>query len=451
MFSAVTPRRARPRFVRPLGRGRPREPIVGHARPRARRARDARARAHPGGARAPPSTSTQFESLRWFPLPVGCAPCGAVCSWRTGRWVTSGVGATIFAPAERSARALVMAVKPQTPLVGYNNNVRHRGHVFHIQTEDSGARHPHVITHLFADGGRVLKTTKTSYADRVGQPGAEEQVRALMKEQHKAMFVALRDGAFDHLLSDLEPRATSAVPGALSSSLPPREHASASPGLSPADLAPESVLPHPPFSTHPPAPPQGGLGAPPARHAMVPPASPAPVPATRQSSRPPPPVSPSVAPAAAGEFRGTSPLGDRPPPRETLPPTPVPARLATPRPAPTGTPRPPPVRESAVPAPGERPAPVAPRPITLPPPPQLLARLTTPRPATPVPDALETGSGGAGAGRYAVARPPSIFPAAEPAASASREELLTDKTLDEVILSYLADDRADDRDDGARA
>jgi hypothetical protein len=339
-----------------------------------------------------------------------------------------------------------MAVKPQTPLVGYNNNVRHRGHVFHIQTEDSGARHPHVITHLFADGGRVLKTTKTSYADRVGQPGAEEQVRALMKEQHKAMFVALRDGAFDHLLSDLEPRAASAAPGALSSSLPPRELGSMPPGLSPADLAPESVLPQMPPPTRQPADHPASASppamAPLARHAMIPPASPAP--AAGQSSRPPP-VSPSVAPNAS---RGTSPLGERPPPRETLPPTPVPARLATPRPAPTGTPRPPPVRESAIPAPHERPVPAAPRPITLPPPPQVLARLATPRAATPVPDALDAGSGGAGAGRYAVARPPSIFPAAEPPASASREDLLTDKTLDEVILSYLADDRANDRDDG---
>jgi hypothetical protein len=41
--------------------------------------------------------------------------------------------------------------------------------MFHIQTEDSGIRHPHVITHLFADGGRILKTTKTSYAEHIGQ------------------------------------------------------------------------------------------------------------------------------------------------------------------------------------------------------------------------------------------------------------------------------------------
>lgn len=87
--------------------------------------------------------------------------------------------------------------KAQSPLLGYNTNVRHKGRVFHIQTEDSGIARPHVITHLFADGGRVLKTAKTSYADLVGADDVQVQVKKLMQDQHKAMFIALRDGQFD--------------------------------------------------------------------------------------------------------------------------------------------------------------------------------------------------------------------------------------------------------------
>ena len=87
----------------------------------------------------------------------------------------------------------------QSPLLGFNNNVKHRGRLFHIQTEDSGIRHPHVITHLFMDGGRILKTIKTSYADHVGSDRLSERVRDLMKDQHKTMFIALRDGQFDHV------------------------------------------------------------------------------------------------------------------------------------------------------------------------------------------------------------------------------------------------------------
>lgn len=87
--------------------------------------------------------------------------------------------------------------KAQSPLLGYNTNVRHKGRVFHIQTEDSGIARPHVITHLFADGGRVLKTAKTSYAELVSADDVQVQVKKLMQDQHRAMFVALRDGHFD--------------------------------------------------------------------------------------------------------------------------------------------------------------------------------------------------------------------------------------------------------------
>ena len=85
----------------------------------------------------------------------------------------------------------------QSPQLGYNTNVRHHGDLFHIQTEDSGARHPHVITHLFADGGRIVASRKTSYAEFVGAEDCEERVKQLMRAQHKAMFIALRDGDFD--------------------------------------------------------------------------------------------------------------------------------------------------------------------------------------------------------------------------------------------------------------
>jgi len=90
--------------------------------------------------------------------------------------------------------------KFQSPLLGYNNNVRHKNRVFHIQTEDSGVNHPHIITHLFMDGGRILKSVKKSYAEHVGAEGMQEIVRGLMKEQHKAIFIALRDGQFDALV-----------------------------------------------------------------------------------------------------------------------------------------------------------------------------------------------------------------------------------------------------------
>ncbi|MEM1418218.1 MAG: hypothetical protein AAGH15_25205 [Myxococcota bacterium] len=84
-----------------------------------------------------------------------------------------------------------------SPLLGYNTNVRHRGKLFHIQTEDSGVRHPHVITHLFADGGRIVASKKTSYAELIGAEDFQARVKEMMREQHKGMFIALRDGHYD--------------------------------------------------------------------------------------------------------------------------------------------------------------------------------------------------------------------------------------------------------------
>jgi len=84
--------------------------------------------------------------------------------------------------------------------VGFNNNLKYREHVYHIQTEDSGLNKPHIITHLFADGGRVIKSHKRIYADQVSRSDVALYVRGLMKGQHMEMIIALRDGRFDEVI-----------------------------------------------------------------------------------------------------------------------------------------------------------------------------------------------------------------------------------------------------------
>jgi hypothetical protein len=84
--------------------------------------------------------------------------------------------------------------------VGFNNNVKYKNQTFHIQTEDSGLGKPHVITHLFADGGRVIKSHKRSYAEYVDRPDVVPYVRQLMKGQQLEMALALREGRFDAVI-----------------------------------------------------------------------------------------------------------------------------------------------------------------------------------------------------------------------------------------------------------
>lgn len=84
--------------------------------------------------------------------------------------------------------------------LGFNNNVKYKDRTFHIQTEDSGLDKPHVITHLFADGGRVVKSHKRSYADHVRSDDVVTFVRELMKAQQLEMALALREGKFDEII-----------------------------------------------------------------------------------------------------------------------------------------------------------------------------------------------------------------------------------------------------------
>jgi len=85
--------------------------------------------------------------------------------------------------------------------VGFNNNVKYKGNVYHIQTEDSGLDKPHIITHCFADGGRIIKSHKRSYASEVNRDDVAMFVRALMKGQQMEMAIFLREGSFDEIIA----------------------------------------------------------------------------------------------------------------------------------------------------------------------------------------------------------------------------------------------------------
>ena len=81
-------------------------------------------------------------------------------------------------------------------ITGFNTNVRHRDRTFHVQTEDSGRKRPKIITLLY-EGGVILFSKKTSYAEHVDADNVQEVVRELMESQHREMLVGLKAGDFD--------------------------------------------------------------------------------------------------------------------------------------------------------------------------------------------------------------------------------------------------------------
>ena len=81
-------------------------------------------------------------------------------------------------------------------VVGFNHNFRYKGEVYHIQTEDSGVKSPNIVTLLY-QGGTILASKKTSYADICKVDNLERVVEELMKEQHKGMLRGLKSGEYD--------------------------------------------------------------------------------------------------------------------------------------------------------------------------------------------------------------------------------------------------------------
>lgn len=91
-----------------------------------------------------------------------------------------------------------MAKTFEKAVTGFNHNIKHKGKVYHVQTEDSGVNNPHIITHLFV-GGNILASKKTSYADILSTENLPQVVRELMEEQHKEMLRNLINGVYDNI------------------------------------------------------------------------------------------------------------------------------------------------------------------------------------------------------------------------------------------------------------
>ena len=86
-------------------------------------------------------------------------------------------------------------------LSGFNTNIRHRDVLFHVQTEDSGVRNPHIITHLYHHG-TILASQKSQYTHLLDSAELEAEVKGLMEVQHKSMLKKLRAGGFDSVIDD---------------------------------------------------------------------------------------------------------------------------------------------------------------------------------------------------------------------------------------------------------
>ncbi|WP_303722162.1 hypothetical protein [Malonomonas rubra] len=87
-------------------------------------------------------------------------------------------------------------------IVGFNHNISYKGVGFHVQTEDSGLKSPHLVTLLY-HGGTIIASQKTVYADILNVDNLQQVVEDLAKEQHKGMLRRLTQGEFDEKILSL--------------------------------------------------------------------------------------------------------------------------------------------------------------------------------------------------------------------------------------------------------
>jgi hypothetical protein len=85
-------------------------------------------------------------------------------------------------------------------MTGFNTEVRHRGAVFHVQTQDAGPGGRGVES-LIYKSGRVVSSRKSDYTAYLGSPELREKVARLMSDQHAAIIRDIHDGKFDHYLA----------------------------------------------------------------------------------------------------------------------------------------------------------------------------------------------------------------------------------------------------------
>ena len=324
--------------------------------------------------------------------------------------------------------------KAAQPVLGFNHNLKFGPRVYHVQTEDSGLPHAHYITHLFV-GGNILASMKTSYADRANEPDLAKTVRSLMEAQHKQMVKRLVAGEFNDRAQLFS---ASYEPGVLATG----QHGPAA--MNQARSEPTSAVS---MSTRPLTTPAGGL---PKVTAPPPPVrAPAPQPTAHASQ--PQPTAPNLS-------RPPPPNPSRPPPPNlSRPPPPNLSRPATPpRPPPTASavssaPRPQTQTPAASPPPAARPsaAPTVIAPVRLPGSPLPPTTRTPPPPTRPTPPPM-----------VPMVAPVARQPAPPPRTSFSdpypvekpvempfeglptifAEELISEKSLDEVILAFLSAD-----------
>lgn len=80
-------------------------------------------------------------------------------------------------------------------ITGFNTDVKYRGVVYHVQTEDKGTANPLIET-LIYKGGEILGSRRLPYGELVKEDD-EPAITKLMEDQHKGIIMEVKRGRYD--------------------------------------------------------------------------------------------------------------------------------------------------------------------------------------------------------------------------------------------------------------
>ena len=84
-------------------------------------------------------------------------------------------------------------------IMGFNTDVRHEGHVYHVQSEDRGKDNP-ILESLVYIGGTVVAKKLTPYPEPLKEGASEDKLASLLKRQHQVIIAAIKAGRIEELI-----------------------------------------------------------------------------------------------------------------------------------------------------------------------------------------------------------------------------------------------------------
>jgi hypothetical protein len=84
-------------------------------------------------------------------------------------------------------------------ITGFNTDVPHDGHVYHVQTEDGGSGNPFLESLIYV-GGTIVAKKLTPYTEQMDEGADQEAIASLLRRQHQIIIAAIKAGRIHDLI-----------------------------------------------------------------------------------------------------------------------------------------------------------------------------------------------------------------------------------------------------------